>query len=409
MKILIVNKFLFPKGGSETYIIKLGEELVKQGHDVQYFGMDSPKRCLENNCNSYVSYIDFHKGSILNKLFYLFKTIYSVEARNKIRKVLDDFKPDVVHLNNFTYQLTPSIILEIVKWRKLNKRNCKILFTAHDSNLVCPNHMLYIPHKHQRCRKCLGGKFYNCALNKCIHGSLLKSILGSIEGYFWNIKKSYKYIDTIICCSNFMKQIYDTNNLFKNKTVVLHNFIDYNNIDPTTIKKQDFVLYFGRYSQEKGISTLVDVCKSLPNIKFFFAGEGPLETEINKCKNITNVGFKMGDDLIKLIQQAKFSVYPSEWYENCPFSVMESVVNGTPVIASNIGGIPELLKDKFNSELFDAENKDQLKQKIQNLYGQQDLLQSYILNAQKTEYLSIANYVFNLVKLYSKALYKYVS
>ena len=402
MKILIVNKFLFPKGGSETYIIKLGEELVKQGHEVQYFGMDSPNRCLGNNCNSYVSYIDFHKGSFLNKFFYLFKTIYSVEARKKIRIVLDDFKPDVVHLNNFTYQLTPSIILEIVKWRKLNKRNCKIIFTAHDSNLVCPNHMLYIPNKHQRCKKCLGGKFYNCALNKCIHGSILKSILGAIEGYFWNIKKSYKYIDTIICCSNFMKQIYDTNNLFKNKTIALHNFIDYNNIDPTVIKKQDYVLYFGRYSQEKGISTLLEVCKSLPSIRFVFAGSGPLETQINNCKNITNAGFQTGEKLVKLIQQAKFSLYPSEWYENCPFTIMESIANGTPVIASNIGGIPELVQDKFNGELFQVENKDQLRQLILKFYSQNDMLSQYAKNTQKIVFLSADQYVNRLIKQYCK-------
>lgn len=402
MKILIVNKFLFPKGGSETYIIKLGEELVNQGHEVQYFGMDSPKRCLGNNCNSYVSYIDFHKASILNKVSYLFKTIYSVEARKKIRKVLDDFKPDVVHLNNFSYQLTPSIILEIVKWRKLNKRNCKIIFTAHDSNLVCPNHMLYIPNKHQRCKKCLGEKFYNCALNKCIHGSILKSILGAIEGYFWNIKKSYKYIDTIICCSNFMKQIYDTNNLFKNKTIALHNFIDYNNIDPTVIKKQDYVLYFGRYSQEKGISTLLEVCKSLPSIRFVFAGSGPLETQINNCKNITNAGFQTGEKLVKLIQQAKFSLYPSECYENCPFTIMESIANGTPVIASNIGGIPELVQDKFNGELFQVENKDQLRQLILKFYSQNDMLSQYAKNTQKIVFLSADQYVNRLIKQYCK-------
>lgn len=402
MKILIVNKFLFPKGGSETYIIKLGEELVKQGHEVQYFGMDSPKRCLGNNCNSYVSYIDFHKGSFLNKFSFLFKTIYSVEARKKIRKVLDDFKPDVVHLNNFTYQLTPSIILEIVKWRKLNKRNCKIIFTAHDSNLVCPNHMLYNPNKHQRCKKCLGGKFYNCALNKCIHGSILKSILGTIEGYFWNIKNSYKYIDTIICCSNFMKQIYDKNKLFKNKIVVLHNFIDYNSNVFSENKKDDYVLYFGRYSQEKGINTLLEVCKTLPNIRFVFAGEGPLEKQIHNCKNITDVGFQTGQSLVKLIKQAKFSVYPSEWYENCPFTVMESIANGTPVIASNIGGIPELLKDKYNGELFEAENKEQLRQKIVKFYTHDDLLNQYVENTKTIDYLSVDLYSKKLIELYAE-------
>lgn len=400
MKILIVNKFLFPKGGSETYIIKLGEELVKQGHEVQYFGMDSPNRCLGNNCNSYVSYIDFHKSSLLNKVSYLFKTIYSVEARKKIRIVLDDFKPDIVHLNNFTYQLTPSIILEIVKWRKLNKRNCKIIFTAHDSNLVCPNHMLYNPNKHQRCKKCLGGKFYNCTLNKCIHGSILKSILGSLEGYFWNTKKSYKYIDTIICCSNFIKQIYDTNNLFKKKTVVLHNFIDYNNNDFSVNKKDDYVLYFGRYSQEKGINTLIEVCKTLPNIRFVFAGAGPLENEIKKCKNITNVAFQTGQSLVKLIKQAKFSVYPSEWYENCPFTVMESIANGTPVIASNIGGIPELVQDKFNGELFEVDNIEQLRNQILKLYSQTDLLNEYINNSRKNCYLSVNQYTKKIIQLY---------
>lgn len=402
MKILIVNKFLFPKGGSETYIIKLGEELVKQGHEVQYFGMDSPNRCLGNYCNSYVSYIDFNKGSFLNKFSYLFKTIYSVEARKKIRNVLDDFNPDVVHLNNFTYQLTPSIILEIVKWRKLKKRNCKIIFTAHDSNLVCPNHLIYIPNKHQRCKKCLGGKFYNCALNKCIHGSLLKSIIGSLEGYFWSIKKSYKYIDTIICCSNFMKKIYDTNNLFKNKTIVLHNFIDYNNNVFSVNKKEDYVLYFGRYSQEKGINTLLEVCKTLPNIRFVFAGEGPLENQIHICKNITDVGFQTGDALVKLIQQAKFSVYPSECYENCPFTIMESIANGTPVIASNIGGIPELVQDKFNGELFEAENIKQLRQKIVKFYTQDDLLNQYVENTKTIDYLTVDHYSKKLTELYAE-------
>lgn len=402
MNILIVNKFLYPKGGSETYIIKLGEELTRQGHVVQYFGMDSKRRCLGNNCNSYVSYLDFHEGSLLKKVSYLLKTIYSVEARKKIRRVLDDFKPDVVHLNNFTYQLTPSIILEIVKWRKINRCKCKIVFTAHDANLVCPNHMLYIPNKQKRCKKCLGGKFYHCTLNGCIHGNVLKSLIGTFEGYFWNLTKSYKYIDTVICCSNFMKQIYNTNKLFKNKTVVLHNFIEYSCSDPSTKNKQDYVLYFGRYSQEKGIKTLVEVCKSLPEIKFVFAGEGPLEKIIHKCKNVTNVGFQTGENLVRLIQKAKFSVYPSEWYENCPFTIMESIANGTPVIASSIGGIPELIIDNFNGELFAPGEKEQLKQKILKLYNNNEILNMYITNACMTEFLSVDKYVNLLVNFYRK-------
>ena len=94
--------------------------------------MEHAGRCVGNRVNAYTSDMDFHGGSIFSKLTYPIKTIYSSEARKQIRKVLDDFKPDVCHLNNFNYQLTPSIILEIKKWNK----NCRIVFTAHDYQLV---------------------------------------------------------------------------------------------------------------------------------------------------------------------------------------------------------------------------------------------------------------------------------
>ena len=116
MKVLMVNKFLYPNGGSETYIFKLGKALMAKGHEVQYFGMEHKGRCVGNGVNAYTSDMDFHNTGKIEKMTYPLKTIYSKEARQKIRMVLDDFKPDVVHLNNFNYQLTPSIILEIVKW-----------------------------------------------------------------------------------------------------------------------------------------------------------------------------------------------------------------------------------------------------------------------------------------------------
>lgn len=400
MKILLVNKFLFPKGGSETYVLSLGKELQNQGHDVEYFGMDHENRCVGNSCNSYIPYIDLQKCSSLQKISYLFKVIYSYEARKKIRKVLDKFKPDVVHLNNFTYQLTPSIIIEIQKWRSENNCNCKIIFTAHDSNLICPNHLLFIPRLKQRCKKCFGGKFYNCAKNRCIHDSFLKSIIGTIESYFWSIKRVYLNIDWIICCSNFMKGVYDSNKLLKDKTVVMHNFIDNKDYLQTNCKK-DYVLFFGRYSEEKGINTLLNVCNTLPNINFVFAGSGPLEDNISKCSNVRNVGFKTGKDLSKLIKEAKFSVLPSECYENCPFSVIESIVHGTPVIASRIGGIPELIKENFNGELFEPGNETELRAKILNLYLNTELLKMYTTNTYNTNFCSLDGYISKIMKYYS--------
>ena len=398
MKILMINKFLYPNGGSETYIFKLGEYLEKQGHEVQYFGMEHEGRCVGNKVNAYTSDMDFHGGSKLAKLTYPFKTIYSKEARVQIRKVLDDFEPDVCHLNNFNYQLTPSMILEIVKWRKDTGHKCKIVFTAHDYQLVCPNHMCNNPNTHENCEKCLGGKFLNCTKGKCIHGSTAKSVIGTMEAEFWKVRGTYKYIDTMICCSEFMKSKLDTNPIFATKTVALHNFID--KVEWKNTEKKDYVLYFGRFSEEKGIGTLIDVCKKLPNIQFVFAGTGPLEDEIKNIRNIKNVGFKKGESLEKLIREARFSIYPSEWYENCPFSVMESQMYGTPVLGARIGGIPELISEGKAGELFTSGDGKDLMSKIQKLWNNKELCEEYSANCKDISFDTIDEYYKKIVKIY---------
>ena len=398
MKVLMINKFLYPNGGSETYIFKIGEYLQKHGHEVQYFGMEHEGRCVGNRVNAYTSDMDFHGGSKLAKLTYPLKTIYSKEARVQIRKVLDDFKPDVCHLNNFNYQLTPSMILEIVKWRKESRHKCKIVFTAHDYQLVCPNHMLNNPNTHKNCKKCLGGHFLNCTKGKCIHGSTAKSFIGTLEAEFWKLNGAYKYIDTMICCSKFMQTKLDTNPLFAKKTVAMHNFID--KVEWKETPKKDYVLYFGRFSEEKGIATLIKVCKELPNIPFVFAGTGPLEASIKGIDNIQNVVFQKGEALEELIREARFSIYPSEWYENCPFSVMESQMYGTPVLGAKIGGIPELIQVSKTGELFKSGSAEDLKKKIQKLWNQKELTEQYSKNCENISFDTIDEYCEKLLKIY---------
>ncbi len=398
MKILMINKFLHPNGGSETYIFKLGEELVRQGHEVQYFGMDHEKRCVGNRADVYTSNMDFHGGSKLAKLAYPIKTIYSSEARKKIRLVLDDFQPDVCHLNNFNYQLTPSIILEIRKWEKQSGHKCKIVFTAHDYQLVCPNHMLNNPNTRENCEKCLGGHYINCLKGKCIHGSTAKSAIGMLEALFWNRSGVYKQIDTIICCSHFLKTKMDTNPVFAGKTVAMHNFVDA--VEWKETQKQDYVLYFGRFSEEKGIKTLISVCRALPEIPFVFAGTGPLETEINGVSNIRNVGFQRGAALEKLIREARFTVYPSEWYENCPFSVMESQMYGTPVLGADIGGIPELIQPGKTGELFASGKPNNITARIKALWQDMSRTEAYSKNCQNTAFDTLEQYVSKLMQIY---------
>lgn len=399
MRVLMINKFLYPNGGSETYIFKLAEVLKAHNHEVQFFGMEHDGRCVGNNVNAYTSDMDFHGGGKLSKLTYPIKTIYSIEARNKIRLVLDDFKPDVCHLNNFNYQLTPSIILEIRKWEKETMHNVKIVFTAHDYQLVCPNHMMNNPNTHKNCEKCVDGSFMNCTKGKCIHGSTAKSFIGTLEASFWKLKNVYQQIDTIICPSQFMKSKMDYNPLFKDKTIVMLNFID--KVEWKESKKENYILYFGRFSEEKGIKTLINACKQLTNIQFVFAGSGPLENEINKVSNIRNVGFQTGDNLENLIRKAKLSIYPSEWYENCPFSVMESQMYGTPVLGANIGGIPELIQNNITGTLFESGNEDDLRNHILKLWNDNDLLKIYGKNCKQITFDNVEDYYQKIINIYN--------
>lgn len=394
----MINKFLYPNGGSETYIFKLGDYLKSRGNEVQYFGMEHEGRCVGNAVNSYTRAMDFHGGSKLAKLTYPLKTIYSLEARKKLRLVLEDFKPDVAHINNFNYQLTPSIILEIVRWRQKVKRECRIVFTAHDYQLVCPNHMLYNPNTHENCEKCLGGHFTNCTKSKCIHGSPIKSFIGTMEAEFWKLNGVYKYIDTIICCSRFMKEKMDSNPLFKTRTIALHNFVD--KVEWKNVEKKDYVLYFGRFSEEKGIDTLIHVCMALPDVPFVFAGTGPLKEQINGIPNVRNVGFQTGEALETLIREARFSIYPSEWYENCPFAVMESQVYGTPVLGADIGGVPELIDVNKTGQLFEPGSEEQLKQSIRRLWDNPTITERMAEKCRNIAFDDISEYYEKLIKIY---------
>ena len=397
MKILMINKFLHSNGGSETYVFKLGKHLQTLGHEVQYFGMEHAGRCVGNRVNDYTADMYFHGGSKLAKLTYPIKTIYSSEARRKLRLVLADFQPDVCHLNNFNYQLTPSILLEIAKWKKAG-HPCRVIFTAHDYQLVCPNHMCSNPNTGRNCEKCLGGHFINCAKGRCIHGSLAKSAVGTLEALLWNGCGVYQNIDTIICCSEFLKTKMDCNPLFARKTVALHNFVD--RVEPMETEKQDYVLYFGRFSREKGIDTLLKAARALPEIPFIFAGTGPLEGELARVPNIQNVGFQRGQALETLIRQARFSVYPSQWYENCPFSVMESQLYGTPVLGADIGGIPELIAEGKTGELFESGNPGQLKEKIEKMWENRELTEQYTENCANLRFDDVHAYTEKLLKLY---------
>ena len=398
MKILMVNKFLYPNGGSETYIFELGKELTRQGHQVEYFGMEHENRIVGNHAESYTSNMDFHTGK-LQKLMYPFKIIYSREARKKIRAVLRDFKPDIVHLNNFNYQLTPSIIYEI-KAHKI-----PIVFTAHDLQLVCPNHLMMYGKTGEVCERCVTKGSMSCFRGKCIHGSSVKSLLGTLENWIYKRIKPYKRIDAIICPSHFVEEKLKQNPQLAGRTVVLRNFISELK-KPAGVQKEDYVLYFGRYSREKGVATLVEACRELPEVRFVFAGKGELSEAVDGVKNIENRGFLAGEELHRLVSAARFSICASECPENCPFSVMESLKLGTPVVGAAIGGIPELIQEGETGLLVESGSKEALKTAISRLWNDKEENLRLIQGCNCVTYDNCGEYCKKILDIYKECITK---
>ena len=396
MKILMVNKFLYPKGGAETYVLKLGKILEEQGHEVQYFGLSDEKNIVGNGAKAYVSPMDFQKG-IKGNLRAPFKIIYSREARLKIRRVLDDFKPDVIHFNNIQFHLSPSIILEAHDYRAKTGQKLEIVYTAHDYQLICPSHGLF-DNQMQICERCLGGNYTHCLRTKCVKNSYMRSLLGMLDAYYWKTSKAYDYIDTIICPSAFLKTKLDTQKRLMNKTVIINNFVD--RVQGKSERKENYVIEFGKLCKDKGTNTLLEVCKKMPDIQFVFVGYGPAKKDIEGIKNAKYLGFKTDEELESLIRNAKCSIYPSEWYENCPFSVIESQVYETPVLASRIGGIPELIQEGKTGELFTAGDVNDLESKLRKLLETPGRLDEYSQNCKKANWETPESYYTKLMKIY---------
>lgn len=165
-------------------------------------------------------------------------------------------------------------------------------------------------------------------------------------------------------------------------------------------EKIEYVLEFGHLSRDKGTDTLLEVAKKMPNTEFVFIGYGPSADKMKDIPNVKYLGFKTGEELYRIIAEAAISVCPSEWYENCPYSVMESVLLGTPVVGSKMGGIPELIEPGKTGELFEAGNVEELMKAIKKVLQTQDVLERYTKNCSQVNYETTESYYIKLMKIY---------
>lgn len=326
-------------------MLQLSEGLKELGYEVSFWGMKDKLNTVDDTYNCFPDNIDFKLLSGKQKVKALINTIYSIENQKRISIILDQFQPDIAHIHNFNFQLTPSILPE------LKKRGVKIVYTAHDSQLVCPYHRLFNFQQNKVCTKCVNGSFYNCIKNKCFDASLVKSALGAFESCLFHSLDFYnKYFDMIISPSNFLAN--HIKNRYKKSIKVIPNFIVH---QPKTTTKEEYILYYGRISGEKGILDIYNAFNEL-NYKLKIVGSGPDANAIKETKHIEYLGPKYGEELFEIIRKARYVIQPSKGYENCPMTVIESYANGTPVIAPNHSGFLELIDENKTGYLIDFGN-----------------------------------------------------
>lgn len=363
MKVLMINKFFYIKGGSETYYFALKNLLEKNGHEVIDFSMKNDKNFASPYKKYFIDSVDYNgNSSIMNKIRMSSHIIYSWEAKRKLEALIREVKPDIAHLHIFQHQMSPSILAVLKKYK------IPIVYTAHDLKMLCLNYKML--NTTGICERCKNHKYYNCMRFRCIKESRAKSMICMIEGYLHKWLKSYDNINYIITPSKFYYDKFVSFGIQEKRLRYLPNFLEDTGME-VGIEKNirhlgTYFLYLGRISEEKGILTMIQAMQDTGE-QLYIAGTGPQEEEIyqyiakHKIMNVTMLGFKQQPELTEIVLGAKAIILPSEWYENSPYSGIEAISLGRIIIGAEIGGIPELILNGKNGYLFQPKDVASLK------------------------------------------------
>lgn len=361
MRILLVNKFHYRKGGAETYYLTVGSELERLGHEVAYFSMRHPDNLPCKWDKYFVAQREYN--NVKNPLKAArdgMALIYSPEAKRNFQALCEEFRPDAVHLNNVHRQIT----LSILDAPYLRENKVPVFYTAHDYVTVCPGYLM-LDGDGRVCDACLeDGRYRHCIERRCVKGSRAKSALAAMEASFNRAHKSSQRIDKVIAPSRFMRSKLIEGGWPEDKVVFLQNFADDAILDraanagaDATDRENPYLLFFGRLSAEKGVDTLLRAfdaaLSSLPqDMRLVVVGDGPdgadfksLASSLGCASRIEFTGYQTGGALQAYVERASLAIASSRCRENMPYSIVEAFAAGTPVIGTNIGGIPELVDE----------------------------------------------------------------
>jgi len=364
-KVLLVNKFLYPKGGSERVMFELAHRFSKLGHDVAFWGMmpDKNVRDVLDVKTRFQKYllpnIDYSQVKGIEKLKTALNFVYNLQAKKLFGKVLDEYKPDYVHYHNIYHQLTPAIFFES------HKRGIPSTLVLHDYKLVCPRYN-FIKEDGTPCNRCAETLQFMKTMKEenCCRGA--ERVLLAVEANFHLWLKSYDRVDLFVSPSSFLKKQLIRKRFSKNPGVikVVYNRVDTDVFSPTW-EDEGYILYLGRMVPEKGVEDLVKAYASAykrgwTSMPLVFVGEGPLRKTIEQRYGelpIVCKGYMTGKNLIETVRKSSYVVLPSRCYENCPMSVIEALACGKPAVVRNRGGAPELVEHGQTGLLFENNNE----------------------------------------------------
>ena len=366
MKVLMANNYFYMRGGAERVMFNDMEALVHAGIEVIPFSAVDPDNAPSEYSEHFAHGVDIHATSAVRRLQAAAEAIHCERTAKEFAALIDEVKPDLIHFHNIYGRLTTSVL------PVAQARHIPSVLTVHDYKVVCPSYLMLNGEK--PCSACLDGGYYRCALHRCHKHNLPASIVYSLEAYFARISHCYGAVSVFLCPSRFIETLLMRSGIAVDRVMYHPNAVDPNAYPPNY--QGDYALYVGRLSHEKGLPTLLRAIAG-SNVPLRIAGSGPMEDVVRKMastdgESIVLEGHCEGARLQKLYQNAAFVVVPSEWYENAPMTILEAFAYGKPVIATRIGGIPELVTERETGYLVDCGSPEQLRTAICNLWQDRD-------------------------------------
>ncbi len=377
MRILLCSNFYYRRGGDCTYLLALQKRLEAHGHETAVFSMRHPRNLPCPQEEYFVDQLDYAElnqaRNPLNAAKVLTRSIWSRQARRNIARLIADWKPDVAHLQNIHAYLTPSIL------GPLKAAGIPVVWTLHDFKLLCPDsHFLS---NGRICEECRGGRFWRCAKNRCKKGSRAASLVAALEAYVHRALRVGHSVGRFLAPSEFLRDKFVEFGWPAERFTVLPNFLPEMPPARTSPEEQGaYGLYLGTLLPFKGVGTLLRaLARSAPH-PFHVLGDGESRGELERLAGELDLrgrvvfrGFVQGEELEREFAGARYAVVPSECYENLPYAVLELMARGIPVAASNLGGIPELVRDGETGLLFPAGDADALAERIDRLRADPEL------------------------------------